>query len=196
MARLGPNAKVVAVTGLIAAGMGGLSFAAVPFYSWFCQTTGFAGTTSKAEAAPGEVLDQLVEVRFDSSTEPGMPVQFRPMQTKMSLRIGETGIAFFEAYNPTDKPVGSVATFNVSPDEAGGYFTKIQCFCFDEQVLQPHERVQMPVTFFVDPAIIKDEAAKGIRQITLSYTFFQADLPQTQASLDPGLTSGQNTANN
>ena len=162
-----------------------LSFAAVPFYRWFCQQTGFGGTTSVAEVAPDQALDQMITVRFDASLEAGMPWTFRPEQTEMTLRIGETGLAFYRATNPTDRVVAGQATYNVTPDAAGLYFTKIECFCFTEQVLQPHESVSMPVSFFVDPAIVLDREGKLLREITLSYTFHEIPLPQQQAALAP-----------
>lgn len=164
--------------------MASLSFAAVPFYDWFCRVTGFGGTTMQASSAPGQILDQTMSVRFDASLEDGMPWQFKPLQREMTVRIGEVGLAFYEAYNPTDKPVAGTASFNVTPFAAGGYFTKIDCFCFEMQVLQPGERVQMPVTFFIDPEIVTDREGKFVRQITLSYTFHTTDLPEETAALD------------
>lgn len=163
--------------------MGGLAWASVPFYNWFCRVTGFGGVTQTADTGADHVLDQTIKVRFDASKERGMPWEFKPMQREMELRIGETGLAFYEAYNPTDKPVAGQAAYNVAPFSAGGYFTKIDCFCFTEQVLQPGERVQMPVTFYVDPEIVQDREAKYVHQITLSYTFYQIDLPEKHASL-------------
>ncbi len=165
--------------------MASLSFAAVPFYRWFCQVTGFGGTTSVAAAAPDLALDQTIIVRFDASLEAGMPWTFRPEQIEMTLRIGQTGLAFYEAYNPTDRMVAGQASYNVTPDGAGLYFAKIECFCFSEQVLRPGERVSMPVTFFVDPAIVEDPEAKLVHEITLSYTFHEIPLPKTQAALAP-----------
>ena len=169
----------------VAATMLSLSFAAVPFYDWFCRVTGYAGTTSVADAAPDVILDQTQIIRFDASLEAGMPWEFKPQQHKMTLRIGETGLAFFEAYNPTDRIVAGTASYNVMPDLAGGYFTKIECFCFTEQILQPGERVVMPVSFYVDPSIIDDPETKLIREITLSYTFHETALPEQQAALAP-----------
>lgn len=167
--------------------MASLSFAAVPFYDWFCRVTGFGGTTGVAESAPDTILDQTVVVKFDASTERGMPWQFRPVQREMTVRIGENAIAFYEAFNPTDKPVAGTASYNVAPDAAGGYFQKIACFCFTEQVLQPGERVEMPVSFFVDPEMIKDPEGQFVKEITLSYTFYQQPLPEEQAALEvPG----------
>ncbi|ESW61493.1 MAG: cytochrome C oxidase assembly protein [Rhodobacter sp. CACIA14H1] len=164
--------------------MASLSFAAVPFYDWFCRVTGFGGTTGVAEAAPDTILDQTVVIKFDASTERGMPWQFRPVQREMTVRIGENALAFYEAYNPSDKPVAGTASYNVAPDAAGGYFSKIECFCFTEQVLQPGERVQMPVSFFVDPAMVADPEGQFVKEITLSYTFYQQPLPEEQAALE------------
>lgn len=167
----------------VAATMLSLSFAAVPFYDWFCRVTGYGGTTATATAAPDQVLDRTVLIRFDASLEAGMPWEFKPQQHEMTVRIGENGLAFYEAYNPTDRVVAGTASYNVAPDLAGGYFTKIQCFCFSEQVLQPGERVVMPVSFFVDPSIVNDPEAGTIAEITLSYTFHETPLPEQQAGL-------------
>lgn len=165
--------------------MASLSFAAVPFYQWFCQVTGFGGTTSVAETGSDVILEDQVTVRFDASLEAGMPWSFKPVERTMTLKIGETGLAFYEAHNPTDQVVAGTASFNVFPYSAGGYFTKIDCFCFEMQVLQPGETVLMPVSFFVDPAIKDDPEGKYVSEITLSYTFHQTDLPEEQAALAP-----------
>lgn len=168
---------------IIPVAMLGLSFASVPFYDWFCRVTGFGGVTQTA-ATPSEiVLDETINVRFDGSVEKGMAWDFKPVEHKMTLKIGETGLAFYEAYNPTDKTIAGTASFNVYPYSAGSYFTKIDCFCFEMQVLKPGERVQMPVSFFVDPDIKTDKEAKYVKSITLSYTFHVTDLPEQQASL-------------
>lgn len=167
-----------------------MSFAAVPFYDWFCRVTGFGGVPQVAAEANSEVLDRKIEIRFDGSLEAGMPWTFKPQQRTMELKIGETGLAFYEAHNPTDEVIAGTASFNVFPYSAGAYFTKIDCFCFEMQVLQPGETVQMPVTFYVDPEIINDADAKYAKTITLSYTFHVTDLPNTQASL---ATDSQNT---
>lgn len=192
MIRFDSNGKIAAGLVGVALTMGALAWAAVPFYNWFCQVTGYGGTPSVRTEAAGEVLDEYVTVRFDSNVAPGMPWEFKPVQREMRLKIGETGMAFYEAYNPSDKPVGGTATYNVAPDLAGYYFTKIQCFCFTEQVLKPGERVEMPVVFYVDPEIVNDPDAGRIRNITLSYTFFEADLPKPQASLPPEKAAGYN----
>lgn len=165
--------------------MASMGFAAVPLYDWFCRVTGYGGTTAVAAGESDEILEQTIRVRFDASRDRGMPWEFRPVQREMTVRIGETGLAFYEAYNPTDRPVAGTASYNVTPYSAGLFFNKIQCFCFEMQVLQPGERVQMPVTFFVDPAIVRDREAQGVRTITLSYTFYETDLPTEQAHLAP-----------
>lgn len=164
--------------------MGGLAWASVPFYDWFCRVTGFGGVTGVAEQGSDTILDKTVKVRFDASKERDMPWEFTPVEREMEIRIGETGLAFYEAYNPTDRPVAGQASYNVTPYAAGGYFDKIACFCFEEQVLQPGERVQMPVTFFIDPEIVDDRDGKYVHTITLSYTFYEIDLPEGYAALD------------
>ena len=160
----------------------GMSFAAVPLYDLFCRVTGYGGTTSVSDAAPEVILDREVTVRFAASVDRGMPWSFRPVATSMKVRIGETGLAFYEATNPTDRPIAGTASFNVTPFSAGGHFTKIACFCFTEQVLQPGESVKMPVTFYVDPSIMEDEEAALVHTITLSYTFHETDLPEAAAA--------------
>lgn len=178
----GKSRTAVRLVGVVLV-MGALAWASVPFYDWFCRVTGFGGVTGVATAGPDEVLEQTIKVRFDASKDRNMPWEFKPMAREMELRIGETGLAFYEAYNPTDRPVAGSASYNVTPYEAGGFFTKIDCFCFEEQVLQPGERVEMPVTFYVDPEIVTDRDAKYTHTITLSYTFYEIDLPEAQAGL-------------
>ena len=155
--------------------MGALAWAAVPFYRWFCQVTGFAGTTQVATGESDRVLDQQVRVRFDANVMPGLGWTFRPMQTEMMVRLGETGMAYYEAVNNTDETIVGRATYNVSPDAAGYFFEKIECFCFTEQALAPGERMEMPLTFFVSPDMLDDRDANRIRDITLSYTFYRYD---------------------
>ena len=187
-----PNLRrtVVPLVGIVI-GMGALAWASVPLYSLFCQVTGFGGTTQVAAKASDRVLDRMVTVRFDASTDREMPWKFQPVQNEVRLRIGETGLAFYEAYNPTDRVVAGTATYNVAPFSVGGYFTKIDCFCFTEQVLQPGERVRMPVTFYVDPEIVEDSETKGVTTITLSYTFYETELDSqaalSQTATDPGV---------
>lgn len=192
---MSPKTKTVAQTLGLVVVMGSLAWASVPFYDWFCRVTGFGGTTMTADAAPEQILDQTMTVRFDASKERGMPWEFKPVERTMQVRIGETGLAFYEAHNPTDRPVAGTASYNVTPYDAGGYFSKIACFCFEQQVLQPGETVLMPVTFFVDPAIVEDRDAKFVKQITLSYTFYENDLPAEQASLDEPAPATDTTLN-
>jgi cytochrome c oxidase assembly protein subunit 11 len=178
----GPQKTVFQTVGVVVL-MGGLAWASVPFYDWFCRVTGFGGVTNTAETGSDVILDQTITIRFDASLDRGMPWTFKPVQREMTLRIGETGLAFYEAHNPTDQPVAGQASYNVTPYEAGYFFDKIECFCFTEQVLQPGETVEMPVSFYVDPAIVNDRDAKYVHTITLSYTFYEIDLPDEQAAL-------------
>ncbi len=182
MALQGP-AKTVAQTVSVVIFMGALAWASVPLYDWFCRVTGFGGVTGVSQVAPEDVLDQTITVRFDGSLNNHMPWEFKPVVREMEVRIGESGLAFYEAYNPTNRPIAGSASYNVTPYQAGGFFNKIQCFCFEEQVLQPGERVQMPVTFYVDPEIVDDRDGKHIHTITLSYTFYEIDLPEDTASV-------------
>ncbi|MDP6343001.1 MAG: cytochrome c oxidase assembly protein [Alphaproteobacteria bacterium] len=165
------------LTGLLAAavvlGMVGAAYAAVPLYRLFCQVTGFGGTTQVAEAAPATVGTRLIAVRFNADTARGMPWRFRPVQREVSLRVGEQALAFYRASNPTERRVVGTATFNVTPAKAGPYFNKIECFCFTEQALEAGEDVEMPVSFFVDPAIDDDPNLADVKTITLSYTLFE-----------------------
>ena len=182
MALSSPQRTVATTLGVVFV-MGSLGFLSVPLYDLFCRVTGFGGVTQESDTASDTILDQTIKVRFDATLDSGMPWTFKPVQREMELRIGETGLAFYEAHNPTDRPVAGTASYNVFPYEAGGYFTKIECFCFTEQVLQPGETVQMPVTFYVDPEIVEDRDAKHVQTITLGYTFYETDLPVEQARL-------------
>lgn len=177
------NTKTVTKLAGVVVLMGGPAYASVPFYDWFCKVTGFGGVTQEADAGSDVVLDRTISVKFDASKDRGMLWDFKPQQLEMTLKIGETGLAFYEAYNPTDRPIAGQASYNVAPYEAGEFFSKIDCFCFTEQVLMPGERVDMPVTFFVDPEMVKDRDAKFIKEITLSYTFYEIDLPEEMATL-------------
>ncbi len=187
-----PKTKTLAQTVGVVVTMGALAWASVPFYDWFCRVTGFGGVTDVADAGSDVILDKTIKVRFDASIDREMAWEFKPMQREMEVRIGETGLAFYEAYNPTDRPIAGTASYNVAPYDAGGFFTKIDCFCFEEQVLQPGERVTMPVSFYVDPEIVDDRDAKYIKVITLGYTFYETDLPEELASLT---TAGEKKQN-
>jgi len=190
--RLDAPQKTAALTVGVVVVMGALAWASVPFYDWFCRVTGFGGTTSVAETGSDVVLDQEITIRFDASLDRDMPWKFTPAVRTMKIKLGETGLAFYEAHNPTDRPIAGTASYNVTPYEAGGFFTKIDCFCFEMQVLQPGETVMMPVTFYVDPEIATDRDAKYVHRITLSYTFYETDLPEEQASLTLGSETGLN----
>ena len=164
---------------LVVAGMVGLGFASVPLYRMFCQVTGWNGTVRKelTATAPGPV-GTLVDVRFDANVKPGMGWRFEPDQRVKRVAVGARELVFFTAINETDHAITGSAAFNVTPSQVGSYFVKIQCFCFTEQTLKPHERVRMPVIFFVDPAFAKDPETNAISEITLSYTFFPVAPPK------------------
>jgi len=179
----------MALVGLVA-GMVGLSFAAAPLYQMFCQATGYGGTTQRADAAPKDILDRTVIVRFDANVDPKLPWKFAPEQRTVEVRIGESALAFFKATNRSDKPVVGTAGFNVAPQAAGLYFSKIECFCFTEQKLAPGQSIEMPVTFFVDPKFAEDESTKNIPEITLSYTFYRNDDPSDVAAAPRDRASG------
>ena len=169
----------------------GGAYASVPLYDLFCRVTGFGGTPQTAAAAGTEVLDQTITVRFDASTAREMPWRFEPVETTHEVRIGETNLAFYEAHNPTDRPITGTATYNVAPFSVGGYFVKIDCFCFTEQTLEPGQTVQMPVTFYVDPGITRDPETKGVPEITLSYTFYEKEQDR-QAALGDAAAGAAN----
>ncbi|WP_304617760.1 cytochrome c oxidase assembly protein [Paracoccus sp. (in: a-proteobacteria)] len=182
MKRMSPEGRTATKLVGVVITMGALSWAAVPFYDWFCRVTGFGGTTQVSAAAPDLVLEEVVRVRFDANTDPNLPWTFRPMQNRMDVRIGENGLAFYEAINNSDVPITGTASYNVAPEISGFYFSKVECFCFTEQTLQPGERIEMPVSFFVDPEIVKDRDASWVRDITLSYTFHRTE--PRRAALD------------
>lgn len=169
------NRRVAIMAAAFALAMLGLGYAAVPFYRLFCQVTGFNGTPKRADAAEAQaaraVAGTNMSIRFDANVDPGMRWNFHPEKTLISVPLGQRTLAFFEAENLTDQPVTGQASYNIEPEQAAPYFLKIQCFCFTRQTLQPHQKVRMPVTFFVDPKIVNDPDAKDVQQITLSYTF-------------------------
>ncbi len=171
-----PNRKRMALTAAIAASvvlaMTGLAFAAVPLYKAFCKATGYGGTTQTATSAPSQILDRTIEVRFDTNVAPGLAMEFTPEQRAQTLRIGATGLAFFHVRNTSDRPITTIATFNVQPETTGQYFVKLECFCFDERVLAPGEEANFPVVYFVDPELASDPETRGVDSVTLSYTYF------------------------
>lgn len=190
----GPQKTVLSLVGVVVF-MGAMAWAAVPLYNFFCRVTGFGGVTGVAEANESEVLDETIRVRFAASKDRDMPWEFKPVQREMEVRIGEDALAFYEAYNPTDRPVAGQASYNVVPYQAGGFFIKVECFCFTEQVLQPGERVQMPVNFYVAPEIVDDREGQYIHSITLGYTFHEIDLPEDTASLAADGESDEKSVN-
>ncbi len=152
------------------------SFAAVPFYDWFCKVTGYGGTPETySDSFDGPILNKTIKVRFDASKAKDMRWNFIPMQNEVEIKIGETALVFYEAHNPTSETISGQASFNVFPFSAGNYFSKIDCFCFVEQTLQPGERVKMPVTFYIDPEIDENIETRNIKSLTLSYTFYKLE---------------------
>ncbi|MDF3034340.1 MAG: cytochrome oxidase assembly protein [Alphaproteobacteria bacterium] len=162
----------VILTGVVAT-MLTMAYASVPLYRLFCQKTGYGGTTQVAKTQSTKVVDREITVRFNADTHRDLPWHFRPLQTQIKVKIGENALAFYESQNWSDKPVCGMATYNVTPDKAGIYFNKVSCFCFEEQVLSPQQRVEMPVQFFIDPDFANDPDLKDVKAITLSYTFFR-----------------------
>lgn len=169
--------KVVAICGAVVLSMLGLAYASVPLYRLFCQITGFAGTTMRADAPPAEISDRTVTVRFDANVNPGIAWRFEPLTAPMTIRLGETAVATYRATNVGTAPTIGTASYNVVPDQAGSFFNKLECFCFTEQALAPGQSIDMPVQFFVDPAMARDSDGKRISLITLSYTFHPVSAP-------------------
>ena len=170
------NSRIALICGGVAALMLGGAFASAPLYSVFCRVTGFGGTPLRAEAAPqgGPASgERTITVRFNSDTAPGMPWKFQPEQRQVVVKPGEETLIFYKASNPTDAPITGQAAYNVTPDKAGQYFNKVQCFCFTEQRLNPGQTADMPVSFFVDPKLLTDPQTRDVTTITLSYTFFR-----------------------
>jgi cytochrome c oxidase assembly protein subunit 11 len=168
------NKKSIIIISFIVLFMLSLSFAAVPLYDIFCRVTGFGGTTQIASTAPGSTGHPDINVRFESSTSSSLNWDFFAKSKVVTIPIGEEKTIFYFAKNLSDKPIVGTATFNVTPAKVGQYFMKIDCFCFVEQLLKPGESMNMPVTFFIDPDIYKDENVKEVNEITLSYTFMKS----------------------
>ena len=169
------NNRVIAVgLGVVVAGMLGLAFASKPLYDTFCRVTGFGGTTQIADAAPTDILERSVSVRFDANVIDA-PVLFRPLQTSMDIRLGEHGLAFYEVTNTSDHDVSLMASYNVTPHKAGLYFNKLECFCFEERIVKAGETKKLPVVFFVGPELDQESNMNDVRTITLSYTFYETD---------------------
>ena len=165
------------ITGLslaaLVVGMVGLSYAAVPLYDLFCRATGYGGTTMVATEVPIQIGEREMTVRFNANVNRGLPWRFRPVQGSVTVRVGEPTLAFYRVENTSEQTIVGTATYNVTPLKAGEYFSKIDCFCFTEQVLRPGEVAELPVSFFVDPSIADDPKMDRINTLTLSYTFFE-----------------------
>jgi cytochrome c oxidase assembly protein subunit 11 len=190
---LGRDAVVAAICGLVVVLMVGASYAAVPFYNWFCRTTGFNGTTQVATSAPtGAPLARKIAVRFDANVAPGLPWKFVPEQTEIEVKIGEVVTVFYSVTNQSARTTTAQAAYNVAPLTVGAYFQKINCFCFTEQTMGPGEKRDMPVVFYVDPALAADSENDGLNTITLSYTFYpeRDPAPKPLAASEPDKRKG------
>ena len=174
------NARIGLICAVVFAGMVGAAYASVPLYRAFCQVTGFDGTVRKAEAAPTQVLDRTLTIRFDANVR-NLPWEFRPDQVSQEVKIGDTGLAFFRVTNNGKAPITGRATYGVTPEQAGLYFQKLECFCFSEQTVQPGATMEFPVVYFVDPRYATDPETRGGQEITLSYTFFPVEDQLAQA---------------
>jgi cytochrome c oxidase assembly protein subunit 11 len=172
------DAIVAFACGAFVALMLGVSYAAVPLYSWFCRTTGFGGTTQVAKAAPAHVSGRVITVRFDSNVAPGLPWSFEPERRTVDVRLGEVVTVYYAVRNESARVTTAQAGYNVTPPTTGAYFEKINCFCFTEQTLQPGEKRDMAVVFYVDPKLGSDSEEDGVKNITLSYTFYPVRAPQ------------------
>jgi cytochrome c oxidase assembly protein subunit 11 len=175
------NQRVGTMMGLVAVGMLGMAYAAVPLYQMFCQATGYGGTTQRVSKGSDKILDRVVTVRFDANVN-GISWTFEPVVRTVDVRIGENTLAFYRATNTSDRPLVGTSSFNVSPDIVGSFFNKMECFCFQEQRLEPGESIDLPVSFYVDPAIEGDKDGRKVKEITLSYTFYPVDKPKAAAA--------------
>lgn len=182
--------RIALLLGTLAVSMLGLAYAAVPLYQIFCQVTGYGGTTQRVVEKSATVSERTITIRFDANVSPALAWSFKPAQQTVKVKLGENVLAFYSAENFSNETTRGTATFNVTPEIAGSYFNKIECFCFTEQVLHPGQSAEMPVTFFVDPDILNDPSAKGISEITLSYTFFPAK-PRDLSMLAPNYRAGK-----
>jgi cytochrome c oxidase assembly protein subunit 11 len=187
------DAVVASICGFVVMLMVGASYAAVPFYNWFCRATGFNGTTQVATSAPSEApLARTIAVRFDANVAPGLPWKFEPEQNEIEVRIGEVVTAFYTVTNQAARTTAAQAAYNVAPLTVGAYFQKINCFCFTDQTMAAGEKREMPVVFYVDPALAKDSENDGLKAITLSYTFYPVrdPAPKPVAASEPDKRKG------
>jgi len=182
---------VAACCGALVAGMVGAAYAAVPFYTWFCKTTGFGGTTQVAERAPDHILGRTLTIRFDSNVTPGLPWKFQPEQNEIQVRIGEVATVHYKVVNEAAREIAGQASYNVSPPTVGAYFDKINCFCFTKQRLKAGETREMTVVFYVDPSIVKDHDQDDLNTITLSYTFYRLREPERPVAEAPETNSSK-----
>lgn len=194
-ARQKSNRKVAALCVAFFCGMVGMAYAAVPLYTLFCQVTGYGGTTQRVTQYSDRVLDRDITIRFDANTAGGVPWKFAPVDRSITVKIGETAQAHYTATNMAARPTGGRATFNVTPETAGAYFNKVECFCFTDTTLAAGETMDMPVIFFVDPDIVDVPELKNVKTITLSYTMFPIDkeAPATTGSIDRSTVTTTNT---
>lgn len=196
MASVPKNFRIVILLILAGATMGAVAYASVPLYSLFCKATGYGGTTQRAAIAPNQTRERWVTVSFDTNVDQALPWDFQPEVKNIQAKLGETYTVKFKAHNRSDKPVTGMATFNVQPDKAGSYFSKLQCFCFDKQLLQPGQTKEMAVQFYVDAAMADDKNTDDVQSITLSYTFFRAkdqNLKVSSPSTAQPKTSGKSS---
>jgi cytochrome c oxidase assembly protein subunit 11 len=182
---------VAACCGALVASMVGAAYAAVPFYTWFCKTTGFGGTTQVAERAPDHILGRTLTIRFDSNVTPGLPWKFQPEQNEIQVRVGEVATVHYKVVNEAAREIAGQASYNVSPPTIGAYFDKINCFCFTEQRLKAGETREMTVVFYVDPSIVKDHDQDDLNTITLSYTFYRLREPERPVAEAPETNSSK-----
>jgi len=177
------NRKILTITLGIVAGMIALSFASVPLYKRLCQVTGWGGTTQTVAANPNKVYDREMVIQFNADTDTHLPWVFKPDVRNVKVKVGQSALITYSAENKGKLPIAGTAIHNVTPLKAGQYFNKTQCFCFGEQILQPGQKVHMPVTFFIDPKIMDDRELKDLKTITLSYTFYRHDSPELEKAV-------------
>jgi cytochrome c oxidase assembly protein subunit 11 len=180
------NVRIAALLGGIAVGMVGMSFAAVPLYDLFCRVTGYGGTTQQSDAGSDRITNRQLSIRFNADHAPDLPWHFKPVQNKVRVNVGENRLVFYQAENLSDREITGMAVYNVTPLKAGIYFHKVQCFCFNQQTLQPGEAVDMPVSFYIDPEFDDDPEMDNIKTITLSYTFYNQS---REAQAEPQITA-------
>ncbi len=189
--RLRRDLVVAACCGVFVASMVGAAYASVPLYTWFCKTTGFAGTPQIAERAPDHVLGRALTIRFDSNVMPGLPWTFEPEQNEIKVRIGEVTTVHYKVINEAAREIAAQASYNVTPPQVGAYFNKINCFCFTQQTLKPGETREMTVVFYVDGSIAKDRDQNDLNTITLSYTFYRLSEPERPVAETPDKNSSK-----